>query len=149
MDENLVKLFADRFVCRSDCYAKQIATGGNWRYSLEYGRVTTALIADHLAGTTTLAFPAFDQNGFGKWLVWDADTNGPHIDALDNLLTGFGFHTVREGKRTGRDGHLWLLFDQPVLASECIRFEEEIRAHARIPLRTLEFFLRIPVIAAT
>src|SRR4030095_5894719 len=42
--------------------------------------------------------------------------------------------------RRERAGHLWLLLDGMVPAEDLICFDKEVRSHAQVPDRTVEFF---------
>jgi hypothetical protein len=85
-----------------------------------YEPLTPALITRHFSGEVTIGLTAIDTSLCSKWLSFDSDTSDGSLDILEQFLKKYGWHAIREGRRNGRDGHLWLLFDVPVLASQLI-----------------------------
>lgn len=140
LPDELVSAYFHRFVVRTDAYQKQCASNDRCWYTAVYEPVTMDLIRAHLGGNITLSFPAVNTDGLCKWCAWDSDNENVHLDRLAAILTSIGFNPLREAQRPGRDGHLWLLFDQPVPATDIIRFEHEVRMHAGVPATDVEFF---------
>lgn len=128
-------IFFDYFVNLSDRYARQMADGS---YRVIQEPVTPELVQDHLAGKLTLALPSLDTSGMCKWCAWDSDTANRDLFRIENVLLQIGFYPLREGGRSGRDGHLWLFFDNKVPAANLIAFDKEIKSHAKVA--DMEFF---------
>jgi hypothetical protein len=136
----LTKAYFNRFCNRTDIYVSQCHYGSNWKYTTVHKPVTDELLHAHFTGQTTLSWICLDSDNLAKWCCWDSDNCDGHILTIQNLLSKWGFHTIREGARPGRDGHLWLLLDSPILASDLIRLNKEVLAHAIIQDDTVEFF---------
>lgn len=117
MNQHLIGIFADRFINRQDAYNIQWNNGRG--YTAVYEPVTETLIAQHLEGRVTISIPALSDGNLGKWLLFDADTNNGELDKLESFLSKWGWHSIRDSKRAEKDGHLWLLFDEP-LAGNCL-----------------------------
>lgn len=136
----LIQIYMDRFINRTDIWAKQwikyeegdegerIAVEA--RYASQepnmntfFGRypyepVTPGLILRMFDGKVSCAWPAVDQNGDCRWLCFDSDEDNGDMDKLEKHLLQWRLSVVREGRRPGRAGHLWLFFDQPVPAEK-------------------------------
>lgn len=140
--DHLINLYITRFINRTDIwgkqwldrretppqakYAKQSAdmdTKGG-RYAFE--PVTPDLVRRHFIGDLTCAWAAIDQDLKSKWLCFDSDTADGALDRLDAFLHRYGWKTIREGRRQGRDGHLWLLFNKPLPAEMLIVLSDAI-----------------------
>lgn len=128
--DELVAVYKNRFINRDDIwfkqyidyrdgcakYAKQgpdMDPNGGW---FRYEPVSPRLLRRHFKGRITCAWPAIDSKYCSKWLCFDSDTDDGDLDKLEQALNSWGVHTIREGRRPGRDGHLWVLFDKPVSA---------------------------------
>jgi hypothetical protein len=135
--DNLIRFYTKLFVNCDDRYAVQVPQGG---YKVLYEPTTTSLIAQHLEGAITLGFPAMSKEFTCKWAAWDADNEAGDLFKIKAVLERLGLRPLREGGRPGRDGHLWLFFDRPIAASRLRRFDLEIRAHAQVAARAVEFF---------
>ena len=146
ISEEHVQLFFDRFVMRRDCYNKQVV-----RYDPKKGKMklqvplvdqppTCELVRQHLLGEITVAFPAFDETGMCKCPVWECDNEQDWLYKIEAVLLATGFSVIRYGRRPGRTGHMRLLLDKPITAAAAIRFDKEIRLHARVPDDAVEFF---------
>jgi hypothetical protein len=141
-----VQLFFDRFVMRHDCYNRQSVRYNPQKFKMElqvplvYEPPTCELVRQHLEGQVTLAFPAFDETGMCKCPVWDCDNDQDWLDRIERVLIAAGFCVIRYGRRPGRAGHLRLLLDKPITAVAAMRFDKEIRLHAKVPADALEFF---------
>ena len=124
----------DRFLNRLDVWGKQWVSWDGTRHGYAYqapdmdtkgGRfpyqpVTPGLVQQHFRGQITCAWPALDENNCSKWLCFDSDTSDGDLDILEEFLRKCGWHAIREGRRLGRAGHLWLLFDGPIPAAVLI-----------------------------
>lgn len=123
----LIELYGARFINQSRVWYRQyVDRNGKCGYACQkpdmdakYGRyesLSKGLIARHLSGEITCAWPAIDQNFRGKWLCFDSDSDDGQLERLGSFLLECGWYVIREGKRVGRDGHLWILLDAPVEA---------------------------------
>lgn len=129
-----------RFVNRTDAYAKQVVINEHCQYFVEYQPITPALFEAHLSGAITLGLPAIDQSGFCRWCCFDSDSDDGNLDRIEQLLIKHHWHCVREGKRPGRAGHLWMFFQSPALASDLRLFGHRIIVLAGVPRASIEFF---------
>ncbi|MGH9548594.1 MAG: TOTE conflict system archaeo-eukaryotic primase domain-containing protein, partial [Terriglobales bacterium] len=132
--------YTERFVNRDDVYFEQWRSGQRYGLRAVRGQVTAELIEKHLQGHITISVPAMSKNATCKWCAWDSDIVDGSIDRIATILDSLKWHPIREGKRSGRDGHLWLFFDSPVSAADLILFDKEIRRRCGIADRVLEFF---------
>ncbi len=114
--DQLLLTYLDRLNNRPDVYAKQWSSGNKFGYIPVRKPITIEVIKSHLAGEITLGFYALDKDNNCKWLCFDSDSADGQLDKLAKLFQDNGWLVIREGKRPGRDGHLWLLFDKPVPA---------------------------------
>ncbi len=147
MNQDAYQLYINLFVNRTDVWFRQwIDSSGKCQYSCMkpetrgYEPVTPTLIEKHLSGEVTASWPATDSNGMSKWCCWDHDSADGSLLKIAAVLEGAGLHPLFEGRRPGRDGHLWLLFDRPVDANHLIRLNEEVMVHAGVPIHQVEFF---------
>jgi len=128
--DGLITIYISRFVNRRDIWGKQYITyDGLCQYACQkpdmdskggkylYEPLTPGLIKRHLQGEITCALAAIDENYCSKWLCFDSDLADGSLDKLEAALKSWGVHVIREGRRPGRDGHLWVLFDQPIKAN--------------------------------
>src|SRR5581483_5618619 len=110
----LVRGYASLFVHCWDYFAVQQRDGS---YRPSYRPLSLSHLADHLMGKYTLGTFAVDREGYCSSAVLDVD----HEDGLEGLvllvrkLAGQGIFTLLEATRRG--WHLWIFFDQPVMAS--------------------------------
>jgi hypothetical protein len=150
-NEKLLTAYFDRFINRIDIWPQQrINRDGEFGYcymkqqGYGYSPLTLETVANHLAGKLTLSLTAVDEAGMSKWCAWDSDTESGAIPAIQSALAVGGYRTFREGVRKGRDGHLWLLLDQKLLAADLLRFNQEVLAQARVATSAVEFFPKYP-----
>lgn len=136
----LVEVYFGRFINRLDVYNQQWATSINYGYKTIYAPVTLKLIVKHLKGKLTLAFFALSKDGRCKWCCWDSDKQDGKLGRLQAALTANGWRVIREGRRPGRDGHLWLFFDKPVPAAILRQFGALFQKTVGIADNELEFF---------
>ena len=113
ISDNLIQVYIDRFNNRPDVYGIQWCNGNQFGYKPIHKPVTVEVIKAHLAGETTLGFYSLDKDNTSKWLCFDSDSANGQLDKLEQLFKDHHWPTIREGRRLGRDGHLWLLFDKP------------------------------------
>ncbi len=137
---DLMSMWWLRFLNRMDAYAKQGVKSGHCQYFAKYQDITPALFERHLSGLLTLGLPALDQNGFSRWCCFDSDKDDGNLDKIEKLLIQYNWHYVREGIRPGRDGHLWLFFSQPILASDLRLIGRRFIEAAGIAPNSIEFF---------
>lgn len=147
----LLQFFFDRFVNRTDYWFRQ------WRYNDEFGykRVPEEgkdrpplSIEDlrlHILGKVTLSLPAVSPDFMCKWCCFDSDKEEGSglIERIESLLRTYGFYPVLEGGRPGREGHVWLLFDRPVQASDLLLLKKQVYAQLDIEgidRKNLDFF---------
>ena len=109
-----IEILADRFINHTGAYYQQWTNGTQYGYKAIYQAPKAEIIASHMQGNITIAAPALDENNSGRWICFDSDTENGSLDMLDIFLRGWHWHTIREARRSCRDGHLWLLFDSPV-----------------------------------
>ena len=113
MNPELITTFGSRFINHTGAYYRQWSNGTEYGYVAVYQVPTVGIISSHLKGNITISVPALDENNNGRWLCFDSDKEDGNLDKLDSFLRQWGWQTIREGRRPGRDGHLWLLFDSP------------------------------------
>ena len=111
-----------------------------------YEPVSLKLIEKHLSGEITCGFPAAGDDSTCKWLAWDADNAIGHLEKVCSVLNQLGLVPLREGRREGRDGHLWLFLDESVKADYLRRFDQWIRKQIGIEKNALEFFPKQSVV---
>lgn len=140
MNPTHISIFRERFVHREDAYYRQWAYSDNYGYRAVYEPVIPSLIRDHLSGKITVAVPAIDANGLCKWCAWDSDNEDGNLEKIESTLLILGWHSIREARRIGRAGHLWLLFNFAVAARDVILFGRQISERAGIPHGAIEFF---------
>ncbi len=131
IDDSLISIYMERFINRSDVWGMQYFNWkGEWTYTYQkpdldtrfrYEPISPDLIRRHLAGEITCAWVATSSTGESKWLCFDSDEADGELDNLAAFLSKYGWRFVREGKRPGRDGHLWLFFDRPIPAKTLMR----------------------------
>jgi hypothetical protein len=134
----MLDLFIERFFNRLDAFYEWSRSSGH--YVAVRKPVTPELVQLHLEGRVTLSVPALDCAGHCRWCAWDSDHENGLLDNLEAVLRALGWNPIREGKRSGRDGHLWLFFDIPVPALDLLYFDKEIRRRLNISASELEFF---------
>lgn len=128
-----VQSFYDRFVNRTDVWAKQYCSANSFGYQYitpdkdDYSPLTLATIEKHLSGSLTLSLPTISADGMSKWCVWDSDQEDESIDSIFQYLKNLKLHPSREAKRPGRDGHLWLFFDTPISAANLLLFNSLVK----------------------
>jgi len=128
MDE--LDTFLERFVNRTDMWGLQwVSRDGSYcgyinqnpNMDRKNGRfrfepISRNLLIRHLRGALTIALSATDQSGCSKWLAFDSDKEDGSLDKIEKAVKTCGGYCIRESKRPGRDGHLWLLLDKPMPA---------------------------------
>jgi hypothetical protein len=114
MNQQLLQIFLDRFANRSDVYAKQWWSETEYGYVPVWENVTIDHLRAHIAGSITLGWYAVGLDSTGKWLCIDSDNANGKLAILAKHFSKHGWRIVPEGQRPGRDGHIWIFFDQPV-----------------------------------
>jgi len=128
----LVDCYTARFVNRADCHYRAWADkAGKVSYSYEHagkddkdGRfpfrpADAELVRDHLEGGRTCSWPAVTSDGMSRWGCFDDDSQDyTRLDKMAQVCIENGWHPLLESRRPERSGHLWLLFDGPVLAAD-------------------------------
>jgi len=146
IDDHLIDVYISRFINRTDEWFRQWFSddGSRGGYAREhsgkdtkggrypYEPVTAQLIRRHFAGDVTGGWPAIDDQKCSRWLCFDSDVDDGQLDKLESCLREWLAHPLREGRRPGRDGHLWLFFDQPVKASQLITLGDAMMKEAGV-----------------
>lgn len=153
MEMNLLQTYINLFANRDDAWYQQ-KSDGSYHCMLPdmtmdvrklglipFEPVTIDLITKHLNGQVTIGFPSLDLNGVGasatvglcKWCTWDFDKDDGNAERIIDLLRALGFHPLREARREGRAGHIWVFFSSPVPANKLIRFDQQLRKVLNIP----------------
>ncbi len=140
MKNDLIQSFASQLVNSNHGYLQQ------WRFKALFGYrfveepVTMELFRKHFEGSITVALPSLDKNGHCRWCAWDSDHDDGRLAKIEQVVSGLGLHGLVDARREGREGHLWLFFDQTLPATDLRRFNDEVMAHAGLPPDALEFF---------
>lgn len=145
ISDALLESYLNRFINRLDTWFKQDENG---HYRLvkpehkDYEIVSKNLIRRHLEGKITCAWPSTSPTGMCRWIAWDSDKQDSDLAQIEGLLNTLGLNPLREGLRPGRDGHLWLLLQQPIPAVSARYFDDWIKSTLRIPQgnKSVEFF---------
>lgn len=142
-DINLLNLYIRIFINCFGRYSEQyVDRNGGFQYAhrepekqnqyFPYQPVSPALIQKHLAGEITCAWAAISTTGTSKWLCFDCDTDNGELNKLEEFLRKHNWRPIREGRRPGREGHLWLLFNEPVRAEKLIILGNTMMRHAYV-----------------
>lgn len=138
-NSKLVDAFIQRFANQDNLYFEQWRSDEDFGYCKKQGNIKHAII-QHLLNKKTISMPAISAEGLSKWCCWDSDTIDGLLEKVSATLNKLEFNPVREGKREGRDGHLWLFFDKPISASKLLKFKSIIACTSGIDEKSLEFF---------
>lgn len=111
--------FASFFVGRRSDYATQQANG---RYRRAGHPLTVDTLRGHLIGLQTLGTYLYDEQGWCRAAVFDADSeNGlPLLAGIQSRLAASGIVSYLETSRRG--GHLWVFLTALTLASQVRRW---------------------------
>lgn len=126
MDKKLVSIFYDYFVNprKAKRYMQVINEHGVWSYQAQHRSLRTFVLERHLLGEVTLATCNLDDDNNTRFMCVDSDDESGKLDILDECAKDCHWLTVREGRRPGKHGHLWLLLTKPIpgeLAYDLIR----------------------------
>lgn len=141
-----IEIYNELFINREDIYFKQWSSNTGYGYVCvkpdngDYRPLDSGLIQDHLEGRVTLGFPAVNSEGRSKWCCWDSDLDSNLLAEFQEYVLELGIIAYPEGKRLGREGHLWVFFDEPVASADLILVNEEFRAHLDEQFKHTEFF---------
>ncbi len=141
-DEGLVDLYIERFVNRSDAFNEQQADG---RYICTRESVTPSVVRQHLAGERTIGLFALNAASKAKWVCWDFDTTGK-LQVLKEFLKQRKWQSIQVSGRPDRDGHLFLLLDEPISGADVKRFGEYMLTRAGLASTDAEVFPKQEVI---
>jgi hypothetical protein len=136
-------MWYQRFVNRNDAYAVQEIVNGTCQYFVKYEPLMPDLFNAHLFGRLTLGLPAIDQDGMSRWLCFDSDSEDGSLERIEQWLIGHGWHCLREGRRPGRDGHLWVFFQEPVPAADLRLFAFRVIEVVSVKPNDVEIFPKI------
>jgi hypothetical protein len=135
------------FVNRNDVWFKQTNDGKNYTCQRAIGStnsVTLELINAHLSGDLTCGWTDRNENQKTKWIAWDSDGKFGHLDQIEEILRSLNLKPHREGRRLGRDGHLWIFLDSPISRKYAQRFDlwvkEILLSEYEINATKMEFF---------
>jgi len=132
--------YINRFCNRDDVYAVQKVSGSKYWYEPVHEPIIIEVLDAHLTGHITLGFYVLNLESKSKWVCIDFDYEGDDMKQLRELFHRHGWRCLAEGKRPGRDGHLWLFFDEPISAIHLRRFAHVFVQAAGIPINKVEVF---------
>lgn len=113
--ESLLNEYSRMFVSRRDDYAMQQRSG---RYVRANRPMTKTVLRNHLDGAESLGTYVIDELGRCRFAVFDVDTHDG-LDVLRGVQGQLAFDGVPSYlERSRRGGHLWVLLQAPVLASQ-------------------------------
>jgi hypothetical protein len=131
---DLLQLYLDRFCNRRDVYSRQYANQTRYWYQPVWEPVTMEVIEAHLRGEVTAAWYCTNPQNECKWLAFDFDDDCGNREKLANVFRQHGW------RRPGRDGHLWLFFDEPVDAALLRQFAKLFLKQVGINEKSVEVF---------
>lgn len=138
IETELILRFMEVFINRTDAFYVQVVEGEQFRYQARHEELTIEHIRHHLSGHITIGAPALSIADTCKWGCFDFDTSPSEIDHVEQFLNSLNVKSVREGGRAQRDGHLWILLERPVAATDMRLFADEVARHCA--LADVEFF---------
>jgi hypothetical protein len=113
--DSLLHDYSRMFVSRRDDYAIQQLSG---RYLRANRPLTKTALRNQLDGVESLGTYVMDERGRCRFAVFDADMHNG-LDVLRGVQGQLAFDGVPSYlERSRRGGHLWVLFQVPVLASQ-------------------------------
>ena len=127
--DELIGVFMARFVNNRITWGKQRINkeqravydrqkpGQKW---FPYEQFSADLFMRIIIGEVSAALCAIGKDNQSRWICFDSDEDVGELEKLEAFLQQCGWSCVREGRRPGRAGHLWLLIDQPVAADKLI-----------------------------
>jgi len=128
LDREFVAAYAATFISRYDLYPIQLANG---TYISVQKELTDNIVAAHLKGYITIGAYGLDQNGWAKWLCFDADDD-KHWHSLLKLAQALDPDSSQpyfEPSRRG--GHLWL-FTPSIPGIQARRFGKQLLAEHKL-----------------
>lgn len=135
----IMSALAKRFVNRNDLYYLQWANGHG--YHPVAGPLSHDVIEDHLATKITIGLPALDREANCLWCCWDNDHENGNLARIEEVLRRLNLNPLRESIRPGREGHLWLFFDEKVSAIDLRKLDRFVRKSiSSLSPDPLEFF---------
>lgn len=125
--------FLSRFVNNTEAHAQQWATPEKHGYMTVREPITTDLFAQHLRTQITLGVYAISQTNTCNWIAWDIDKEDEIALAyLIDWLDSHGVINIRESKRPGRSGHLWVFVDSPIPSQTAFQFGMHGKIYANL-----------------
>lgn len=150
-------IFIQRFVNNVKASALQNQDGS---YQARRSQpVTTRLLNQHLHGNVTIGVYAVNpQDNTSRWLCFDSDEESEEsFIKITHWLSSYNINSVRESKRPGRSGHLWVHFERSIPTVDAFRilfhgrflyqFKGEIYPHTDTPLTCdkIGLLVRLPL----
>ena len=89
-------------------------------------------VEQHLKGHLTMGLIAIDELGGSRFFAWDEDNLGGRLERIGNALADLNFTYLRVTGRKDRAGHLFVLFENPIHASDLEIFRQIIEKNAGI-----------------
>src|SRR5258708_6072167 len=128
LDERVVSACTETLINRQDVYPIQLNNGS---YVSVKEILTPALVAAHLKGYITLGAYVLDQNGWAKWLCYDADDEKPWKGLLRLARSLQKESIVPYLELSRRGGHLWL-FTPSIPGFQTRRFGKQLLAELKL-----------------
>ena len=100
------------------------------------------IIRHHLNEHLTLSLPCADEAGQSKWLCFDGDTANGDLFRVEDVLLRLHLNPLREGRRAGKDGHLWLILERTISAKDLNLFGHSILQALQIAPADVELYPR-------
>lgn len=142
---DVIGTFISLFANRTDSvFLQQEPVGGKCGYARANRPFDRTAAMAHIAANITMSAPALSERDTARWLAWDSDADKGTLVRVYQYLLEHGFSPIREGAREGREGHLWLLLDEPIPGRVATAFGQFIAEKTRTTINSkdadLEFF---------
>jgi hypothetical protein len=123
----LVDVLSETFIQRWDLYPQQIDNGS---YLSIKQSLTKNHIQRHLQGEITLGVYLLDTESQARFIVIDADADDQMTEIME-MARSLEYHGLPSYlERSRRGGHLWLFFEEPILAKDARIFGKGLlKAH--------------------
>ncbi len=144
LNQDLIETFADRFINHASAYYQQWIYGESYGYRAIYQSPRTEVVVSHLKGDITISVPGLDEHNNGRWICFDSDKEDGSLDKLENFLLQHDWHVIREGRRPGRDGHLWIILDSAIAGQYLFDLAKAMIRLAGLSSADIEIFPKQP-----